>query len=75
MIVSARTAASSARPALIAFAAFFTKSFGSFSPADEKPNVTPAFASSPGTFGASARVRNALSGSSASGASVRGRCG
>ena len=75
VIVSARMAASSARPALIAFAAFFTKSFGSLSPADEKPNVTPAFASSPGTFGASARVRSALSGSSASGASARGLCG
>jgi len=56
-IVIARSAASALNPALTAFAALRTKSFGSVRPADSNADVTPAFASSPGTFGPLARSR------------------
>jgi len=60
---------------LAARAAFFTKSFGSRSPAVEKANVTPALCSNPGTLGARARLRSAETGSSASGGNIRERTG
>ena len=56
-IVIARSAASALNPALTAFAALRTKSFGSVRPADSNADVTPSFASSPGTFGPLARSR------------------
>ena len=67
--VSARIAASSGRPALTAFAGVLHEVLRIGQAGGLRTRTaTPAFASSPGAFGASARSRSVSSGSSASGA-------